>query len=152
MHSPPFGCEPAALLPRYLPAGQIDPPTLSMVFSPNTSPLAGREGSQLTGTKIGDRLQVRCAALLSCAAGRTLSTARSAVCELLLPAEPALHSPIAATSAPPAGGGGDQRQPAGVPRAGQRRRVVRGAGQGGAAAGPTHRWVGGVGGWIRGEN
>ena len=27
-----------------------------MVFSPNTSPLAGREGSQLTGTKIGERL------------------------------------------------------------------------------------------------
>ena len=29
--------------------GQIDPPTLSMVIGPNTSPLAGREGSQLTG-------------------------------------------------------------------------------------------------------
>lgn len=27
-----------------------------MIFSPNTSPLAGREGTQLTGTKIGDRL------------------------------------------------------------------------------------------------
>lgn len=40
------------------PAGQIDPPTLSMVFSPNTSPLAGREGSQLTGARIGERLQV----------------------------------------------------------------------------------------------
>ena len=40
------------------PAGKIDPPTLSMVFGPNTSPLAGREGSQLTGTKIGERLQV----------------------------------------------------------------------------------------------
>jgi hypothetical protein len=39
-------------------AGKIDPPTLSMVFSPNTSPLAGREGTQLTGTKIGERLQV----------------------------------------------------------------------------------------------
>ena len=39
-----------------LPPGQIDPPTLSMVFSPNTSPLAGREGSQLTGTIIGERL------------------------------------------------------------------------------------------------
>ena len=30
-----------------------------MVLGPNTSPLAGREGSQLTGTKIGDRLQAR---------------------------------------------------------------------------------------------
>ena len=39
-----------------LPPGKIDPPTLSMVFSPNTSPLAGREGSRLTGTQIGERL------------------------------------------------------------------------------------------------
>ena len=46
------------LLPTLLLAGQIDPPTLSMVFGPNTSPLAGREGSQLTGSKIGERLQV----------------------------------------------------------------------------------------------
>ncbi|EFN51124.1 hypothetical protein CHLNCDRAFT_141310 [Chlorella variabilis] len=44
-------------LQQALPPGQIDPPTLSMVFSPNTSPLAGREGSQLTGSKIGERLQ-----------------------------------------------------------------------------------------------
>jgi len=36
--------------------GPVDPPTLSMVFSPNTSPLAGREGTQLTGSKIGHRL------------------------------------------------------------------------------------------------
>ena len=28
----------------------------SMVFSPNDSPLAGREGTQLTGSKIGERL------------------------------------------------------------------------------------------------
>ena len=27
-----------------------------MVFSPNDSPLAGRDGSQLTGSKIGERL------------------------------------------------------------------------------------------------
>lgn len=39
-----------------LPPGQVDPPTLSMVFSPNTSPLAGREGSALTGSRIGERL------------------------------------------------------------------------------------------------
>lgn len=42
---------------KALPPGQIDPPTLAMIFGPNTSPLAGREGSQLTGTKIGERLQ-----------------------------------------------------------------------------------------------
>lgn len=29
----------------------------SMIFGPNDSPLAGREGSQLTGSKIGERLQ-----------------------------------------------------------------------------------------------
>ena len=28
----------------------------SMVFSPNDSPLAGREGTQMTGSKIGERL------------------------------------------------------------------------------------------------
>lgn len=28
-----------------------------MIFSPNDSPLAGREGSQLTASKIGDRLR-----------------------------------------------------------------------------------------------
>ena len=39
-----------------LPPGQVDPPTLAMVFSPNTSPLAGREGSALTGSRIGERL------------------------------------------------------------------------------------------------
>lgn len=36
--------------------GTVDPPTLSMVFGPNTSPLSGREGTQLTGSKIGERL------------------------------------------------------------------------------------------------
>jgi GTP-binding protein len=39
-----------------LPAVAVDPPTLSMVFSVNDSPLAGREGTQLTGSKIGSRL------------------------------------------------------------------------------------------------
>ena len=28
----------------------------SMIFGPNDSPLAGREGTQLTGSKIGERL------------------------------------------------------------------------------------------------
>lgn len=36
--------------------GPIEPPTLSMIFGPNDSPLAGREGSHLTGSKIGERL------------------------------------------------------------------------------------------------
>ena len=46
----------AADVAEGLTPGQVDPPTLSMVFGPNTSPLSGREGSQLTGSKIGDRL------------------------------------------------------------------------------------------------
>jgi GTP-binding protein len=39
-----------------LPAVPIDPPTLSMMFGVNDSPLAGKEGTQLTGSKIGSRL------------------------------------------------------------------------------------------------
>nr|VDD14324.1 unnamed protein product [Brassica rapa] len=39
-----------------LPAVELDPPTISMTFGVNDSPLAGRDGTQLTGGKIGDRL------------------------------------------------------------------------------------------------
>ncbi|KAL3502709.1 hypothetical protein ACH5RR_037158 [Cinchona calisaya] len=39
-----------------LPTVQLDPPTISMTFSVNDSPLAGRDGTHLTGGKIGDRL------------------------------------------------------------------------------------------------
>ena len=37
-------------------AQPIDPPTLAMTFSVNDSPLAGREGSKVTGRAIGERL------------------------------------------------------------------------------------------------
>ncbi|MBT5659627.1 MAG: translational GTPase TypA [Rhodospirillaceae bacterium] len=37
-------------------ADPVDPPTLSMLFSPNNSPLAGREGSKVTSRVIRDRL------------------------------------------------------------------------------------------------
>ena len=37
----------------------------SMVFVPNDSPLAGQEGSQLTGTKIGERLAEEAATSVS---------------------------------------------------------------------------------------
>lgn len=47
-------CSPT--LEKGLPPGIIEPPTLSMIFSPNDSPLAGREGVHLTGSKIGERL------------------------------------------------------------------------------------------------
>lgn len=39
-----------------LPAVELDPPTISMTFGVNDSPLAGRDGTHLTGGKIGDRL------------------------------------------------------------------------------------------------
>ena len=39
-----------------IPAEPIDPPTIAMVFSVNDSPLAGREGTQLTSRMIGARL------------------------------------------------------------------------------------------------
>ncbi|XP_078151647.1 elongation factor family protein isoform X1 [Carex rostrata] len=39
-----------------LPTVELDPPTISMTFGVNDAPLAGRDGTQLTGGKIGDRL------------------------------------------------------------------------------------------------
>ncbi|XP_057460490.1 uncharacterized protein LOC130750990 [Actinidia eriantha] len=39
-----------------LPTIELDPPTISMTFGVNDSPLAGRDGSHLTGGRIGDRL------------------------------------------------------------------------------------------------
>ena len=37
----------------------------SMVFSPNDSPLSGREGTHLTGSKIGERLAAEAATSVS---------------------------------------------------------------------------------------
>jgi GTP-binding protein len=48
-----------------LPAAAMDPPTISMTFSVNDSPLAGREGHQLTGPKIGERLMAEAESNLS---------------------------------------------------------------------------------------
>ncbi len=42
--------------PKPLPALKIDEPSLEMMFSINTSPLAGREGSLLTGIQLRERL------------------------------------------------------------------------------------------------
>ncbi|KAK9916112.1 hypothetical protein WJX75_008777 [Coccomyxa subellipsoidea] len=52
-------------LEEALAPGVIEPPTLSMVFSPNDSPLAGREGTHLTGSKIGERLAAEAATSVS---------------------------------------------------------------------------------------
>src|ERR1700720_4721104 len=43
-------------VPEPLPAQPIDPPTLSMMFRVNDSPLAGTEGDKVTGRMIRDRL------------------------------------------------------------------------------------------------
>jgi GTP-binding protein len=43
--------------PEPLPRIAIDPPTLRVLFSVNTSPFAGREGRFLTSRQLGDRLQ-----------------------------------------------------------------------------------------------
>ncbi|MBN2751487.1 MAG: translational GTPase TypA, partial [Rhodospirillaceae bacterium] len=47
-------CAPEVTEP--LAAHPIDPPTLAMTFSVNDSPLAGREGTKVTGRMIGERL------------------------------------------------------------------------------------------------
>jgi GTP-binding protein len=43
--------------PLPMPAIPIDPPTMSMTFSPNTSPFGGREGKFVTSRQIRDRLE-----------------------------------------------------------------------------------------------
>jgi GTP-binding protein len=51
-------CHPGSS--KALPIVPIDPPTVSMTFSVNDSPLQGKEGSKLTSTMIGDRLLAEC--------------------------------------------------------------------------------------------
>ncbi|MDA3799259.1 MAG: translational GTPase TypA [Kiritimatiellae bacterium] len=43
--------------PIPLPTFEIDPPTISMIFFPNTSPFAGKEGKYVTSTHIEERLR-----------------------------------------------------------------------------------------------
>jgi len=53
--APPSPASPLVEAP--LDPGHVDPPTLSMVFGPNDSPLAGRSGKAVTGRVISERLQ-----------------------------------------------------------------------------------------------
>ncbi len=48
-------CDPDQLDP--LPRIKVDPPTIRVMFSVNTSPFSGREGQFLTSRQIGDRLR-----------------------------------------------------------------------------------------------
>jgi GTP-binding protein len=48
-------CDPERLDP--LPRIEVDPPTIRVRFSPNTSPFSGRDGRFLTSRQIGDRLR-----------------------------------------------------------------------------------------------
>ncbi|MBX2881821.1 MAG: translational GTPase TypA [Granulosicoccus sp.] len=48
-------CDPAAV--EALPALSVDKPTISMMFQPNTSPFAGKDGKYVTSRNIWDRLQ-----------------------------------------------------------------------------------------------
>lgn len=48
-------CHPEVLVPRKTPP--ITPPVIAMTFGPNTSPLAGAEGSKVTSNLIKERLE-----------------------------------------------------------------------------------------------
>jgi GTP-binding protein len=47
----------SALTPRVLPNIQIDEPTIAMIFTINTSPLYGREGTMVTSRNLRERLE-----------------------------------------------------------------------------------------------
>ena len=48
-------CDPSAV--EAMPALTVDEPTISMMFQPNSSPFAGKEGKYVTSRNIWDRLQ-----------------------------------------------------------------------------------------------
>lgn len=62
-------CDPS--FPEALPRIEIDPPTISVYFSVNTSPFAGREGNYVTSRQIGDRLRREALTNISIQIGET---------------------------------------------------------------------------------
>ncbi len=65
-------CDPAR--PEALPPVQVDPPTIRVLFSVNTSPFAGREGRFLTSRQIGERLRREALGNVSIQVGETGAT------------------------------------------------------------------------------
>lgn len=65
-------CDMAVTEP--IPALPIDPPTLAMTFSINTSPLAGKEGDKVTSRMIWDRLQKEAEGNIALKISRTATT------------------------------------------------------------------------------
>lgn len=65
-------CDPAVSEPLH--AQPIDPPTLAMTFSINTSPLAGTEGDKVTSRMIWDRLQKEAEGNIALRISRTQTT------------------------------------------------------------------------------
>lgn len=65
-------CDQSVTTP--IPAQPIDPPTLAMTFSINTSPLAGKEGDKVTSRVIWDRLQKEAEGNVALRISRTGST------------------------------------------------------------------------------
>ncbi len=65
-------CDQSVTTP--IPAQPIDPPTLAMTFSINTSPLAGRDGDKVTSRVIWDRLQKEAEGNVALRISRTEST------------------------------------------------------------------------------
>ena len=51
--------------PKPLPPIQVDEPTISMIFHPNTSPLAGRDGKYVTSRQSGPGLKKKRSANVS---------------------------------------------------------------------------------------
>lgn len=49
--------EQGAPIPEALPRIKVDPPTISMIFSVNTSPLSGKEGEPIQSRKLKERLE-----------------------------------------------------------------------------------------------